>query len=67
MTSIGVAVISVGSCASSLIQGVFHYRDGGTTQGLIHECRKHPPHRFNDEIAGRMLCADLAENVRVAN
>ncbi len=37
MKPIRVAVIGIGNCASSLVQGVFHYRAGNSTQGLIHE------------------------------
>ncbi len=37
MSSIRVAVIGVGNCASSLVQGVCHYRSADSTQGLIHE------------------------------
>lgn len=36
MSSIRVAIIGIGNCASSLVQGVYHYRDGAS-QGLIHE------------------------------
>lgn len=37
MKSIRVAVIGLGNCASSLIQGAFHYRSTGSSQGLIHD------------------------------
>ena len=37
MTAVRVAVIGVGNCASSLVQGVAHYRETGSTQGLIHD------------------------------
>ena len=37
MTSVRVAVIGVGNCASSLVQGVAHYRETGSSQGLIHD------------------------------
>ncbi len=37
MKPIRVAVIGIGNCASSLVQGVFHYRAANSTQGLIHE------------------------------
>ena len=37
MSSIRVAVVGVGNCASALIQGVHFYRDSRSTQGLIHE------------------------------
>ena len=37
MTAIKVAVICVGNCASSLIQGVAHYAATGSSSGLIHE------------------------------
>jgi myo-inositol-1-phosphate synthase len=35
--AIKVAVIGVGNCASSLIQGVAYYRSNNSTQGLIHD------------------------------
>lgn len=37
MRSIRVALIGMGNCASSLIQGVAYYGDAGSTQGLIHD------------------------------
>lgn len=37
MPSIRVAVIGVGNCASSLVQGVAHYKTTNASQGLIHE------------------------------
>ncbi|MFC4256578.1 inositol-3-phosphate synthase [Altererythrobacter xixiisoli] len=37
MKPIRVAVIGVGNCASSLVQGVFHYRATGSADGLIHD------------------------------
>ena len=37
MNSIRVAVVGVGNCASSLIQGVYYYRSNGSSQGLIHD------------------------------
>ncbi|MGE3691703.1 MAG: inositol-3-phosphate synthase [Novosphingobium sp.] len=37
MKPIKVAVIGVGNCASSLVQGVAHYRSSNSSQGLIHE------------------------------
>lgn len=39
MTSIRVAIVGVGNCASSLVQGVHYYRDAdpaGTVPGLMH-------------------------------
>ena len=34
---INIAIIGVGNCASSLVQGLFHYRDGGNDRtGLTH-------------------------------
>ncbi|WP_267433421.1 inositol-3-phosphate synthase [Sphingomonas sp. GM_Shp_1] len=37
MTSINIAVVGVGNCASSLVQGLSHYRDGANdTIGLMH-------------------------------
>ena len=37
MSSINIAVIGVGNCASSLVQGLSHYRDGANdTVGLMH-------------------------------
>ena len=37
MTKIKVAIVGVGNCASSLVQGVFHYgRPGRRADGLIH-------------------------------
>jgi myo-inositol-1-phosphate synthase len=37
MTSINVAVVGIGNCASSLVQGLSHYRDGANeTVGLMH-------------------------------
>jgi len=37
MKPIKVAVIGVGNCASSLVQGVAHYRANNSSQGLIHD------------------------------
>lgn len=37
MKPIRVAIIGVGNCASSLVQGVFHYRATGASSGLIHD------------------------------
>lgn len=37
MKPIRVAVVGVGNCASSLIQGVAYYRANGSAGGLIHE------------------------------
>jgi myo-inositol-1-phosphate synthase len=37
MPSIKVAVIGVGNCASSLVQGVFYYKNNNSSQGLIHD------------------------------
>ncbi len=37
MSSINIAVVGVGNCASSLVQGLSHYRDGANeTTGLMH-------------------------------
>jgi myo-inositol-1-phosphate synthase len=37
MTSINIAVVGIGNCASSLVQGLSHYRDGANeTVGLMH-------------------------------
>ena len=39
MTSIRVAIVGVGNCASSLVQGVHFYRDAdpsSTVPGLMH-------------------------------
>ncbi|MDE0880262.1 MAG: inositol-3-phosphate synthase [Sphingomonas bacterium] len=37
MSSINIAVVGVGNCASSLVQGLSHYRDGANeTIGLMH-------------------------------
>ena len=37
MKPIKVAMIGVGNCASSLVQGVAYYRQNNSKQGLIHE------------------------------
>jgi myo-inositol-1-phosphate synthase len=37
MKAIKVAIIGVGNCASSLVQGVAHYRSSNSSQGLIHD------------------------------
>ena len=37
MTDIKVAVVGVGNCASSLVQGKYHYTGKNTAAGLIHE------------------------------
>jgi len=37
MKPIKVAVIGVGNCASSLVQGVAYYRQNNSSQGLIHD------------------------------
>src|ERR671919_1345557 len=38
MTDINVAVVGVGNCASSLVQGITHYSNGGANEqiGLSH-------------------------------
>ena len=37
MSSINIAVVGVGNCASSLVQGLSHYREGANeTVGLMH-------------------------------
>ena len=37
MTSINIAVVGIGNCASSLVQGLSHYREGANqTVGLMH-------------------------------
>lgn len=37
MTSINIAIIGIGNCASSLVQGLEHYREGANdTVGLMH-------------------------------
>ena len=37
MSSINIAVVGIGNCASSLVQGLTHYRDGANdTVGLMH-------------------------------
>ena len=37
MSAIRVALLGIGNCASSLVQGVCHYSQEGSSQGLIHE------------------------------
>lgn len=37
MKAVRVAVIGIGNCASSLVQGVAHYRSSGSDAGLIHD------------------------------
>ncbi|MCC2978709.1 MULTISPECIES: inositol-3-phosphate synthase [unclassified Sphingomonas] len=37
MATIKVAVIGIGNCASSLVQGKYHYAASNTAHGLIHE------------------------------
>ena len=37
MAPIKTAIIGVGNCASSLVQGVAYYRDSNSPQGLIHD------------------------------
>ena len=37
MKPIKVAVIGVGNCASSLVQGVYYYRQNNSAGGLIHD------------------------------
>lgn len=37
MKPIKVAIVGVGNCASSLVQGVAYYRQNNSKQGLIHE------------------------------
>ena len=37
MRPIRVAIVGIGNCASSLVQGVAHYRETGSTAGLIAE------------------------------
>ena len=38
MSSINIAIVGVGNCASSLVQGLSHYRPGANqTIGLMHE------------------------------
>ena len=37
MSSINIALVGVGNCASSLVQGLSHYREGANeTVGLMH-------------------------------
>src|SRR3954470_18364559 len=37
MKSINIAIVGIGNCASSLVQGLSHYRDGANdTIGLMH-------------------------------
>jgi myo-inositol-1-phosphate synthase len=36
MSRVRVAIIGIGNCASSLVQGAAYYRRSGTTEGLIH-------------------------------
>lgn len=36
MEAIKVAVVGIGNCASSLVQGISFYRSSGSTRGLIH-------------------------------
>ena len=37
MKSINIAIVGIGNCASSLVQGLSHYRDGANdTVGLMH-------------------------------
>ncbi|HKH29390.1 MAG TPA: hypothetical protein VKA61_13790, partial [Sphingomicrobium sp.] len=37
-TDINVAIVGVGNCASSLVQGIAHYQNGGANEqiGLMH-------------------------------
>jgi myo-inositol-1-phosphate synthase len=37
MAPIKTAIVGVGNCASSLVQGVAYYRESNTAQGLIHD------------------------------
>ena len=37
MKPIKVAIIGVGNCASSLVQGVAYYRQNNSSEGLIHD------------------------------
>lgn len=37
MASIKTAIVGVGNCASSLVQGVAYYRESNTARGLIHD------------------------------
>ncbi|WP_336980703.1 inositol-3-phosphate synthase [Altererythrobacter fulvus] len=37
MSAVRVAIIGIGNCASSLVQGVAYYRRTGTSSGLIHD------------------------------
>lgn len=37
MSTIKVAIIGIGNCASSLVQGKYHYTGSNTAHGLIHE------------------------------
>jgi myo-inositol-1-phosphate synthase len=37
MVAIKTAIVGVGNCASSLVQGVAYYRESNTAQGLIHD------------------------------
>ena len=36
MKKIKVAIVGVGNCASSLIQGIYYYKNTKTTIGLLH-------------------------------
>ena len=65
---IRVAVVGLGNCASSLIQGIAHYRHAGVTQGLIND--RIGPYCVGDlefvlgfDIDARKVGKDIAEAV----
>ena len=71
MGSIRVAIVGVGNCASSLVQGVHYYRDAdpaGTVPGLMHV--QFGPYHVNDvefvaafDVDDKKVGKDLAEAI----
>jgi myo-inositol-1-phosphate synthase len=68
MNKIKVAIVGIGNCASSLIQGIHYYgnktsddaKDGILTSPSAYFCI-HPPKQFTDDEAYRMTEAFIQE------
>jgi myo-inositol-1-phosphate synthase len=74
MGSVRVAIVGVGNCASSLVQGVHYYRDAdpaGTVPGLMHV--QFGPYHVRDvefvaafDVDGKKVGLDLSEAIRAS-
>ena len=71
MNRIRLALVGIGNCASSLVQGVAYYRETGSVQGLINE--RIGPYRVQDvefvlgfDVDSRKVGLDLSEAIFAA-